>query len=375
MLSRILKSAILLLLGSSLHAQQDYPVLWDYKGQSFEEFVIKAESVYPLRFFYEYEWVKDIVLEENNGIRMLGEILDTVCSVRDLHYYYSGNGNIILTREYEVRILKDKVKEGGTYLPGFNNLSNIRGSSSEGNIVVDIGDPSEKGKSGSVRLSGYVTDRDTKEPVAGVTVYFPGLSSGAVTNEHGYYSLEVPRGSHTVKFSFIGMKERIMDLNLYSPGELNIEMTGVLIPLKEAVITAEKDIVLQRSQAGVEKINIASMKLMPSSMGESDVTKNLLMIPGVSSVGEGSSGFNVRGGYADQNLILLYGAPLYNSSHFFGFFSAINSDIIRDVTLYKGGIPAKYGGRLSSVMDIVPADGDRRKFNGNTGISPVAAHF
>jgi hypothetical protein len=171
------------------------------------------------------------------------------------------------------------------------------------------------------------------------------------------------------------MKEKTIDMNLYDSGELNLEMTGVLIPLKEAVITAEKDITLQRLEVGVEKINITSFRLMPTSMGESDITKSVLLIPGVHSVGEGSAGFNVRGGSADQNLILLYGAPVYNSSHFFGFFSAVNPDIIKDVTLYKGGIPGRYGGRLSSVLDIIPRDGNRREFNGNAGISPVTTHF
>lgn len=375
MSARILILSIFLHAVSALQAQQSYPVEWIYKGQSFQEFVERAESVYPLKFFYEDEWVNDIILEEYQGKRMLDEILDIICSERGLNYYSSGQGNIILTKDYEIKILKDKSSGIGKYLTGSDYSSGSKGSAAVGNVVVDIGDPSETGKTGAAKLSGFVTDRDTKEAVAGVTVYFPGLSSGTVTNEYGYYSLNVPRGSHTVRFSFIGMKERILDLNIYGNGDLNLEMASVLIPLKEAVITAEKDIALQRSQAGVEKISVASLKLMPSSMGESDVTKNLLMIPGVSSVGEGSSGFNVRGGYADQNLILLYGTPLYNSSHFFGFFSAINTDIIRDVTLYKGGIPARHGGRLSSVMEIVPADGDRRKFQGNAGISPVAAHF
>jgi hypothetical protein len=109
-------------------------------------------------------------------------------------------------------------------------------------------------------------------------------------------------------------------------------------------------------------------------MGESDIIKSVLLIPGVQSVGEGSAGFNVRGGSSDQNLILLYGAPVYNSSHFFGFFSAVNSDIIRDVTLYKGGIPGRYGGRISSVLDITSKDGNRKEFAGNAGISPITAH-
>ena len=173
--------------------------------------------------------------------------------------------------------------------------------------------------------------------------------------------MSVPRGSYSVRFTFIGMKEKTIDLNLFGSGELNLDMISVLIPLKEAVITAEKDITLQRLEVGVEKINITSFRLMPTSMGESDITKGILLIPGVHSVGEGSAGFNVRGGSADQNLILLYGAPVYNSSHFFGFFSAVNPDIIKDVTLYKGGIPGRYGGRLASVLDIVPRDGNRKR--------------
>lgn len=110
-------------------------------------------------------------------------------------------------------------------------------------------------------------------------------------------------------------------------------------------------------------------------MGETDNLKGMLLIPGVKTVGEGSSGFNVRGGAADQNLILLYGAPAFNTSHFFGFFSAVNSDIIKDVLLYKGGIPAQYGGRISSVLDIIPRDGNKKKITGNAGISPITTRL
>ena len=138
--------------------------------------------------------------------------------------------------------------------------------------------------------------------------------------------------------------------------------------------SAQKSITLQRFEVGAEKINVNSFKLSPTSMGESDIIKNVLLIPGVQSVGEGSAGFNVRGGSADQNLILLYGAPVYNSSHFFGFFSAVNSDIIKDVTLYKGGIPSRYGGRISSVLDIGTKEGNRNEFVGSAGISPITAH-
>ena len=187
--------------------------------------------------------------------------------------------------------------------------------------------------------------------------------------------LTLPRGAHQVQFSFVGMKNKLVNVNLYGSGELNIDMTSVLIPLKETVISAQKSMTLQRYEVGAQKINITSFKLLPTSMGEADIIKNIMLIPGVQSVGEGSAGFNVRGGSADQNLILLYGAPVYNSSHFFGFFSAVNSDIIKDATLYKGGIPSRYGGRVSSVLDIGTREGSLKEFGGSAGISPITTHF
>jgi hypothetical protein len=170
------------------------------------------------------------------------------------------------------------------------------------------------------------------------------------------------------------MREKSVNLNLFGTGEFNVDMNSVLIPLKETVVSAQKSVTLQRFEVGAEKINITSFKLLPTSLGESDIIKSVLLIPGVQSVGEGSAGFNVRGGSADQNLILLYSAPIYNSSHFFGFFSAVNSDIIKDVTLYKGGIPSRYGGRISSVLDIGSKEGNRKEFAGNAGISPITTH-
>ena len=281
----------------------------------------------------------------------------------------------MITNNYEVKISNTGVDKSDKFLPP----SDISGSSENqqisGNVSVEIGNPAEKNKTGNVVISGYIKNKSTKEPVAGVTVYIQKLSIGTISNEYGFYSLTAPRGVHILHFSFVGMREKVVNLNLYGSGELNIDMNSVLIPLKETVVSAQKSVTLQRFEVGVEKINIASFKLLPTSMGESDIIKSVLLIPGVQSVGEGSAGFNVRGGSADQNLILLYGAPIYNSSHFFGFFSAVNSDIINDVTLYKGGIPSRYGGRISSVLDIGSKEGNRNEFAGSAGISPITAHI
>jgi hypothetical protein len=356
-------------------SQEKYVIDWDFTGQSFEAFVVKTESLYPVKFFYNGEWVKNLTLGSYGDKRILNEILDTLFKGESIYYYTAGTGNIILTKYFAIKTLKEEQVENRSYIPGADFSESGVTKIAGGNLVVDIGNPADRNKPGNVTISGNITNQDTKENVAGVTVYIPKLSAGTISNAYGFYTMSVPRGSYSARFTFVGMKEKTIDLNLYGNGELNIEMKSVLIPLKEAVITAEKDITIQRFEVGVEKINITSFRLMPNSMGESDITKSVLLIPGVQSVGEGSAGFNVRGGSADQNLILLYGSPVYNSSHFFGFFSAVNPDIIKDVTLYKGGIPARYGGRLASVLDIIPRDGNRREFAGNAGISPITTHF
>ena len=372
---RTISATVFFLLSSVVNSQVKFLIDWDYEGQSFDAFVLNAESRYPLKFYYDEEWTRNLNLGSNGDKKMLNYILDSLFAGNSIYYYVIDSGNIILTKPFAVKKLKENHSFEHSYIPGFDYSEDNGAKITGGNLVVDIGNQGDRDKPGDVTLSGYITNQETKEPVAGVTVYIPKLAAGTISNAYGFYKISMPRGTYSLRFTFIGMKEKTIDLNLYSEGEYNAEMKSVLVPLKEAVITAEKDITLHRFEVGVEKINIASFRMMPTSMGESDIIKSVLLVPGVNTVGEGSAGFNVRGGSADQNLILVYGAPVYNSSHFFGFFSAINSDIIKDVTLYKGGIPARYGGRLSSVLEISPREGNRKEFAGNAGISPITTHF
>lgn len=362
---------------SKAGAQEELVLTWDYSNMTFQELVTKAETQYNLRFFYMDEWVEGINPGKYPGQTHLTELLDRLLGEVSLFYFIDNTGNVVITKDFAVKIADNRVARvsaGENYLPPTDYSTGDEGESAI-QTFFDIGNPSDKNKPGNVMLSGYVTDRDTKEPIAGVTIFVQELSAGAITNEFGHFNLNLPRGSHLLQFSFIGMKEKQVNINLYGEGELDIEMNSMLIPLKETVISAQRNMVLQRYETGVEKINITSFKLLPTSMGETDIIKSILLVPGIQSVGEGSAGYNVRGGSSDQNLLLLYGAPIYNSSHFFGFFSAVNSDIINDATLYKGGIPARYGGRISSVLDIGTKDGNWREFNGNAGISPITTHI
>ena len=366
---------LFLILSGRIVAQEKQEIPANYKDLSFKEFVSAAEAMLKVKFFYKDEWVTGLKLGDYPGSITLSDILDNLFRGTSIYYYIDKYGNVVLTKNYAIKKPGKPVKKETNFIPPSDYTGLGENRQITGTTAVEIGNPAEKNLNGNVIISGYIKNKDTKEPVSGVTVFIQKLSTGTISNEYGYYTLTLPRGNHLLQFSFIGMREKTIKLNLYGVGELNVEMNSVMIPLKETVVSAQKSITLQRFEVGAEKINITSFKLLPTSMGESDILKTVLLIPGVQSVGEGSAGFNVRGGSADQNLILLYGAPIYNSSHFFGFFSAVNSDIIKDVTLYKGGIPSRYGGRISSVLDIGSKEGNRNGFAGNAGISPIATHL
>jgi len=365
---------ICLFVASKVSAQEKYKLSGSFKDLTFKEFVAKTEKLLPVKFFYKDEWVNGLKLGEYPDCSNLSCILDNLFKGYSLFYVIEESGNIVITNNYAVKISAATDEKDNKFLPPSDFSSSTETLSTAGISSVEVGNPAEKNNPGKVVVSGYITNKNTKEPVPGVTVFIQKLSLGAISNEYGFYTITLPRGVYQVKFSFIGMREKTLNLNLFGRGELNVDMNSVLIPLKETVISAQKSVTLQRFEVGAEKIDINSFKLLPTSMGESDIIKSVLLLPGVQSVGEGSAGFNVRGGSADQNLILLYGAPIYNSSHFFGFFSAVNSDIIKDVTLYKGGIPSRYGGRISSVLDIGAKEGNKKEFAGNVGISPITTH-
>lgn len=369
----ILMLILLCAMHVNLGAQERYGISGKQEELSFTDFVKQIESELPVKFFYREDWVHDLRVGPFSACRTLQCILDSLFNGTSLHYFMEESGNIIITNEYAVKVEFSPAEASQDILPERSPDGSQQQTS--GHAFVEIGNPAEKSRRGNVIVSGYITDKDTGEPLPGVSVYIIQLSTGTMSNEYGYFKLAAPRGTHQIRFSSIGTKDRMIDVNLYGAGEMNVEMSSMITPLKEVVVTAEKSITLQRFEVGAERINMTSLKLLPTSLGESDILKSILLIPGVQSVGEGSAGFNVRGGSADQNLILLYGAPVYNSSHFFGFFSAVNADIIRDVTLYKGGIPGRYGGRISSVLDIVTKEGNRKEFAGSAGISPVTAHL
>lgn len=225
-------------------------------------------------------------------------------------------------------------------------------------------------------LSGTIVDTNTNETLIGVNIMIPALKIGVTTNEYGFYSITLPQGTHMLNISSIGFQTIEQTITLTQNSKTNFNLYSNETVLKEVIISSnstKSDI--KRPEMSVNKLSIAAIKKMPVVLGEVDIIKSLLLLPGVTNAGEGASGFNVRGGGADQNLILLDEAMIFNSSHVFGFFSVFNPDAIKDLKLYKGGIPARYGGRASSVLDIYQKDGSSKGFKVNGGIGLISSRL
>ncbi len=225
-------------------------------------------------------------------------------------------------------------------------------------------------------INGTISEKNSNETLIGVTIAVPELATGATTNEYGFYSLTLPKGQYTLIISYLGFAEITEIINLDANLKLNFKLEENAQQLDEVVVVEDVEKTnIRDPQMSVNNLSVSTIKKVPVVLGESDVLKAIVLLPGVSNAGEGSSGFNVRGGSADQNLILLDEATIFNSSHLFGFFSVFNPDAIKDIKLFKGGIPARYGGRVSSVLEIFQKEGNSNEFKANGGIGIVASRL
>ncbi len=226
-------------------------------------------------------------------------------------------------------------------------------------------------------LSGTISDQNNGETLFGASVFLKGTTIGVVTNEYGFYSLTAPEGEYTLIISYIGFAETTRQVVLNKDQKIDLEISEFSTKLNEVVVTADEPerAILRKPEMSVAKMNIATVKRMPVVLGEVDILKSLQMLPGVTNNGEGTGGFHVRGGAQDQNLVLLDEAIIYNTSHMFGFFSVFNADAIKDVKLYKGGIPARFGGRVSSVLDVRQKDGNSKRLSLTGGIGIISSRL
>jgi len=225
-------------------------------------------------------------------------------------------------------------------------------------------------------LSGTITDAGSNETLIGVNISIPELKTGVTTNEYGFYSLTLPKGTYKIQIIYLGYQTIEETVSLTQNIKNNFKLIGSESVLQEVVIIDKSNkAAIRKPEMSVNKLSISTIKKMPVVLGETDILKSILLLPGVTSAGEGQSGFNVRGGGADQNLILLDEATIFNSSHVFGFFSVFNPDAIKDLKLYKGGIPARFGGRASSVLDIYQKEGNNNSFHINGGVGLISSRL
>jgi len=367
-------------------AQEKRLISADFKNDSFDEFVKTIESLYPCHFYYDTAELNNYNVTLKANQLTINQILNRVFNKTSFHFTVDAENRIFITKKSAIQ----------TYLPrNFPGNSRLINDSTDNEEFVLVDESPEKEKlkislenklfeiglknnnptASKATVAGYVRDIKNGEPIAGASVYLENPSIGVNTDKFGYYSLTLPKGSHMIKISSAGMQNTSRQIMLYGDGKLDIELQDFVASLKTIVVSTEKRSNVQGLQMGAIKLNIRSIKQVPVVFGETDILKVVLTLPGVTSVGEASSGFNVRGGSSDQNLILFNDATIYNPSHLFGFFSAFNPDVVKGIDLYKSAIPEKYGGRLSSVLDVSVKDGNTKKWSGSAGIGPLTSKF
>ena len=367
----------LLVCALTLNAQdQDVLISGSFQEVPLLSFIETVEYNYRVHFFFEKKSIDGIIISGEFHDTPLANCLESILYRERLNFFISDNNQVSIYSGASIKRL----------LPEELQLEVIRKESTPKEEIsreklkrrqyqmINIGTPGNNG-SGYAVVSGHLTSFENGEPVVAGNVYLTETRRGVISNDDGYYEIRLPLGNQTINFSSIDMHATSRMINLYSDGRLDIVLETKYNLLEDVVIIGHGQGNLGQIHLGYEKIDVSSLKSIPALFGEPDVIKSLITLPGVQTVGEGTAGFNVRGGKTDQNLFLIDQAPIYYPSHFFGIFSAINADIISDATLYKGSMPVRYGGRISSVLDIITRDGDPDKFSGSGGISPVSARM
>jgi hypothetical protein len=318
-----------------------------FQNQPISDFLNLLHEKYGLKVFYKVSWVEPFTITKTFENTPLIQALNNVFYEHELTFMlFQDDGIIVYRKSMDVR-------------SKFDNQTQM----------LIIGDPLNIGRYKTATLKGRVLDGKTGETLTGAVVYNNKLEKGATTNSKGEFELNMPTGNHQLQFSFVGFENSNQKIKLIEDGFADFELYEESHNIGEVtVLGIQHD--LPRSQMSMVQMTTIEMKKMPALMGEVDVLKGLTMLAGVQSVSEMSSGFNVRGGNSDQNLILLNGSPVFNSSHLFGFLSLINPDVVEDVRLFKGGIPVKFGERVSSVMEVDFKEGntDLVRVNGGIGL-------
>ncbi len=334
----------------TLHAQEkiiDIPISGRFQSTSLENFFQQVKNEYGLTFYYQQEWIDSMVVNQSFDQVPIKNALEKILGGTKLTFQFFQEDIIVVP--------KSTIKE---YSVDMEQVD-----------LLIIGDPVNEGRYKQAIIRGTVFDGKNRERLPGAVIFNKTINEGISANKNGDFVWELPAGEHELQLSFMGFEPRNQKVKLIENGTVTFDLFEESHNLAEVTVLGE-DQNGSRSQMSMVKVQAKLIKELPVLMGEADVIKSVVMMPGINSVGELASGFNVRGGNTDQNLVLIDGAPIFNTSHLFGFFSMINPDAVEDIVIYKGGMPASYGERVSSVMDVKLKDGNTEtlKVYGGLGI-------
>lgn len=362
------------------------PISVNFQQASISQFVSELESKTGFQFYYDAKQLDSIKITVEATDKLSG-ILDRAFRNTTFRFAITAQHQVFITKEREIatelaegfygkgaKAGQHAATQAVDYATTDDKDKKVPEAVTE-NKIYEIGLKTNDLKGGNVTVAGYVREAKSAEPVIGASIYVVDLKSGVATDQFGFYSLTLPRGKHILLIKSIGTRDTRRQIILYADGKLNIDLQEQIQTLREVKISADKVANIRGLEMGVTRLDIKSIREIPAVFGEADVLRAVLILPGVQTVGEATTGFNVRGGSADQNLILLNNQVIYNPAHFFGFFSAFNPDIIQGVELYKNTIPEKFGGRLASVLEVDDREGNKKKFTGTAGIGLLTSRL
>lgn len=380
--------SILCLFCSCLFAMgqnQDIKFSGTFNNASIDEVATSIKSGTGVELYYAQSATDSLTFSGSFSQEPLNSVLKTLFQDQGINYLLEGN-SVILT--YNSRVItelgitsafrrskqqqqEEQVDKGLIFRREYLNLEGEEEDLTT--KVFEIGKWSPGDADAKSTIAGYVKEQVSGDPVEGALVFIQNPFIGVSTGEDGFFSLTIPRGKHLLNFQSLNMKNTYRNVVLFSDGRLDVTMAVDIVALKSVVVSAERDANVREAELGVTRIDIKETKNLPVLLGERDIVKVATTTSGVQTIGEGAAGVNIRGGKADQNLFMVDGATVYNTSHFFGFFSIFNAEAVDNLNLYKSSIPAQFGGRLSSVFDIELKTPDKEKFTGTGGLGPVTS--
>ncbi len=375
----------LLFLSVSTFAQNSEKMMnCRFNNVPFEKFCAEVYQETGVRVFYEQQWVRSLKVTVNvDNITAKQAVMLAIRNTKlEVSQWY--NDLVLMPQEklftklptYHYEIIPT-TKESTVAARKMTTIEEKYLIGRKPGVIKTISVGHQEGPldNGKAVILGRIMDEETGAPVAFATCYIEETKTGAVSGKNGFFTLILKPGKYTLSFNYMGYQNKKLMVQVLSGGKLTISLRNTAFQIHELVVHGDRQMSMTKKVPGIDKISMTSIKGLPMMMGERNILNVSGTLPGIVSEGEGTAGLNVRGGGADQNAFYINKIPIYNTSHLFGFFPAFNSDIIKDFSIYKGYIPAKYGGRLSSVFNIMTKQGDMKRFTAHGGISPVTGNI